>query len=345
MANSREERYDGSEESEYHFSDDQATYEMEPDTELETEAEAPKAAPAAKPTTAPGGINRYRRMIIAVSVFFVVVFVVYKMIMPNATQSAAEFNEAAAPKAAPKQSTQPVQPVQSAVAAAPQQPPAPPANAQANIPAQPAPQTLPAPPVVATAPTPPVFTAPTTAPVAPPPPPPVAETAQPAMTQAPAPSTLGGVSERLALLEQHNAQMQAENAQKISETQAQTAQMQAKIQEMNSRLASMETNLNQITQALLSKQSPQQLTSATSSMPSTPPPLMKVNEPKVAYSVQAIIPGRAWLKSDAGDTVTVAEGDLLKDYGRITKIDPYDGIVEIDTGAKTVTLSYGTTGD
>jgi hypothetical protein len=59
------------------------------------------------------------------------------------------------------------------------------------------------------------------------------------------------------------------------------------------------------------------------------------------YSVQAIIPGRAWLKSDSGDTVTVAEGDMLRGYGRVTKIDPYDGIVNIDTGGKVVTLSYG----
>ncbi len=67
----------------------------------------------------------------------------------------------------------------------------------------------------------------------------------------------------------------------------------------------------------------------------------KIVEPKIAFTVQAIIPGRAWLKSDSGDTVTVAEGDALKGIGRITKIDPYDGIVQIDTGRKVVTLSYG----
>ncbi len=61
--------------------------------------------------------------------------------------------------------------------------------------------------------------------------------------------------------------------------------------------------------------------------------------------MQAIIPGRAWLKSDSGDTVTVAEGDLLKGYGRVTKIDPYDGVVTIDNGNRIVTLSYGSGGD
>lgn len=76
-----------------------------------------------------------------------------------------------------------------------------------------------------------------------------------------------------------------------------------------------------------------------SAMPAAP---MKVMEPKVIYTVQAIIPGRAWLKSETGETVTVAEGDVLKNYGRVTKIDPYDGVVDIDTGNKMITLSYGT---
>lgn len=331
MANSRDERYDD-QESEYHFSDDQAAYEMEPDIELETEA--PKAAPAPAAQTAGGqtGINRYRRMIIGVVVFVVVLFVVYKLIMPT-TQSPADFSDAgtkAAPPAAPKQPVQPV--AATATPAAPTLPaPAPASTLPMQQPAPPA--SAPAAPIVSALPAPVPA-----APVAQPAPVP---TVSPAQTmESPSPTN---VSERLAALEQHNAQMQAENAQKIADTQAQTAMLQSKIQEMNSRLASMETNLNQLTQAILSKQVPQQLTSTTT-MPSAPPPL-KVTEPKIAYTVQAIIPGRAWLKSDAGDTITVAEGDLLKDYGRITKIDPYDGIVEIDTGAKTVTLSYGSTGE
>jgi intracellular multiplication protein IcmG len=74
-------------------------------------------------------------------------------------------------------------------------------------------------------------------------------------------------------------------------------------------------------------------------------PAARPEVPKIAFSVQAIIPGRAWLKSDSGDTVTVAEGDMLKSYGRVTKIDPYDGIVDIDTGTKIVSLSYGLNGE
>ena len=40
MVNEKEEGYEGQEESEYHFSDDQSTYEMEPEVESEA-AKAP----------------------------------------------------------------------------------------------------------------------------------------------------------------------------------------------------------------------------------------------------------------------------------------------------------------
>ena len=50
------------------------------------------------------------------------------------------------------------------------------------------------------------------------------------------------------------------------------------------------------------------------------------------------------VESESGETVTVAEGDALKGYGRIAKIDPYDGVVMIDTGTRTISLSYGVNG-
>ena len=113
--------------------------------------------------------------------------------------------------------------------------------------------------------------------------------------------------------------------------------MRSKLDELNKRLNRIESSLNQATQLLEQGQ-------ASAGKPGLEPLATvptKAIEPKITYTVQAIIPGRAWLKSESGDTVTVAEGDLLKSYGRIAKIDPYDGVVEIDTGNKTITLAYG----
>ncbi|PIQ44125.1 MAG: hypothetical protein COV52_08560 [Gammaproteobacteria bacterium CG11_big_fil_rev_8_21_14_0_20_46_22] len=58
------------------------------------------------------------------------------------------------------------------------------------------------------------------------------------------------------------------------------------------------------------------------------------------YFVEAVIPGRAWLKAKDGSTVTVAVGDVLPGYGKIVSINPYSGVVMTSQGR----LPYGITG-
>lgn len=153
--------------------------------------------------------------------------------------------------------------------------------------------------------------------------------------------------DRLAALEDQNAKLlnllQTQVAPKIAEYQAENIALKERVVTLNKRLVNMETSLNKMSQLLQD----QGTTKVSSMLMGGPPPIptTKALMPKMVYTVQAIIPGRAWLKSEAGDTVTVAEGDVLKNYGRITKIDPYDGVVEIDTGNKIIALSYGTSGD
>jgi intracellular multiplication protein IcmG len=140
--------------------------------------------------------------------------------------------------------------------------------------------------------------------------------------------------------------LQTEYAQKISDYETQSTSSRGKMEELTKRMNRMESTLGQLAQIIQSGRQGA-ITAVPSNvvmMGSSSEPA-KVMEPKMIYSVQAIIPGRAWLKSEAGDTITVAEGDILRNYGRVTKIDPYDGVVNIDTGNKVITLSYGMTAD
>ena len=50
------------------------------------------------------------------------------------------------------------------------------------------------------------------------------------------------------------------------------------------------------------------------------------------YTVHAIIPGRAWLKSSSGQIMTVTEGDKIGDYGTIAVIDAANGLVRTSSG-------------
>lgn len=166
-----------------------------------------------------------------------------------------------------------------------------------------------------------------------PPPPKVMEQPPVATVVATPPSEeMKKIDERLTALEQQTSAMmnllQTEYAQKISDTEMQENMMRGKMDEISKKINRIESNLQQVAQKAREE-------------PAVPVTRAGRNEPKINYTVQAIIPGRAWLKSESGDTVTVAEGDILRNYGRITKIDPYDGIVEIDTGNRVVALSYG----
>ncbi len=68
----------------------------------------------------------------------------------------------------------------------------------------------------------------------------------------------------------------------------------------------------------------------TNAAPKKCPPGVIIEEPE--YSLHAVIPGRAWLKSSSGQIVTVTEGDLVGNYGKILVIDAANGVVLTNSG-------------
>jgi len=114
--------------------------------------------------------------------------------------------------------------------------------------------------------------------------------------------------------------------------------LQGKLQDMNARMANMESTLTRLSQMIQElKTAKPQAANGNAPMKARAKPFV----PKMNFSVQAIIPGRAWLKSENGDTVTVTQGDILQGYGRVVKIDPYDGNVQVDVGGRIISLPYG----
>jgi hypothetical protein len=334
MANEHYEE-EGHEEGEYHFSDDQINYDMEMNPSAKEAAAAvatsPKESIAKK-------LSQHRRIVIGLLVFIVLLGIVYKLVSPSSTPVTDFQPGPSAPSSAPAS-----MPVNKPVV----MPPAP-VITQPQVPEQPAVQTT-----VTTTTNQPVQQAPVvsqqTAPQQ------AAPAAQPSsvattttVSTTPAAQTDRNLTERIGTLEQQSTEimslMQTQYAQKIADTELQNTQLKAQVQELTSRISNMEVAFRQLTKMLRSNAAPAASASSTRVVTSVPQ-AARVIQPRNAYTVQAIIPGRAWLKSDSGDTVTVAEGDILKGYGRITRIDPYDGVVDIDTGNRVVSLSYGMTGD
>ncbi|RDI48617.1 hypothetical protein [Aquicella lusitana] len=413
MLNDRDDKYEGQEESEYHFSDEDVSY------EVETETPKPVAAVEQKESIF-NRLTRSKRMLISMVVFLVLIFVVYKMVTPTTIptpstditpvrtvaerpsmaqqqpgaqagapsiqppslipptqQTAAALPPAQQPagpppaQASPAQQpamvppavtvqppamqqqpmptqvipSQPTQPADSMMAA--QQPGQQPQPASTPIPSQAMPPQQMAQQPISPQPIPPQQTMPTapmqqavspTSGMAAP----DAGMAQPAITPPLESQVPGGASAQMAAVASESNrlmnQFQADYAQKLNDYAAQNKAMQDQLQALNSRLAGMESQMTQLIQALTRGQGQ----GAGAAAPAQAQP--QAAEPKIAYNVQAIIPGRAWLRSDSGETLTVAEGDLIKGVGRVTKIDPYDGVVEINTGNRVVSLSYGNGG-
>lgn len=171
--------------------------------------------------------------------------------------------------------------------------------------------------------------------------------AQPSATNTPLATSLDNRAAQVsATNEQLMAQLQADYAQRLADYQAENKALQDQVQTLNNRVASMESEMSQLVQTLTKAfQNSTDTTAADASATDAgAAPAAAAADIKLPYSVQAIIPGRAWLRADNGDTLTVTEGDVIKDVGQVSKIDPYNGIVEIKVGNKTVTLSYGNNG-
>lgn len=339
MLNDRDEQHKEPEESEYHFSDDDFNYEVDEET----------AKPLPKKASLFERASRSKRMLISAVVFLALVAIVYKVVVP--TQSTAPATDiTAVVEAAP-----PMKETVSPPAVIPVQPPAvkmintakqnmvaPPSIQQGEPPVigpaaqQPmvAPISAPSAPqstvaVVSPSPSIPVQTlAPVTAAVQQLPGVPDVPIQQGVLVQ-PGTATAQQPAEQGLEMQKAAGQMQLDYTQKISDVSSQNKALQEEMQTLNTRVASIETQMGQLIQAL--SQAEQE----------SPSPAVSHTTPKVPYSVQAIIPGRAWLRSDNGETVTVAEGDVIRNLGRVIKINPYDGVVEISSGNRTISLTYG----
>lgn len=384
----REDRYEASEEGEYHFSDDEVNYEVESEASSIEKETKPSFLDRLKT------MSRSRRMLLSIVVFLALVFIVYRMVAPTAvTQSTEITPTATVPITQVPPSTQVAPPAQIAISTVPegavqrpapgQQPmaaSAPTASTQAVVTQATVPSTLPQPSPQVTIPT-AQPTVPATQPAAVPPVQPTTTVVQPttqAITQAqlpqstpttttmpgqaPAPtapvapptSTVAPVTEQPTLpttapqalpspgtalettSDMASERLEKEYAEKFDAFAAQNKELQNQMQALSTRVANMETQMNQLIRVITRQ--------ADEARVDTAPPPAQVAPQRIPYTVQAIIPGRAWLRSDSGETITVTEGDTIKNLGRVTKIDPYDGIVEINTGTKVLTLTYGNGG-
>ncbi len=131
-----------------------------------------------------------------------------------------------------------------------------------------------------------------------------------------------------AQVAQLNAQI-ASNTQLNTSNQAQIASLIKSIDVLQSQV----TRVNKAMQTLVSGVSQAGGLTPSANTASYPSNTM---QKAPSYYVQAIIPGRAWLKNADGQIITVAQGDPVPGYGTVATIDSQSGMVVTSTGTKFV---------
>jgi intracellular multiplication protein IcmG len=139
---------------------------------------------------------------------------------------------------------------------------------------------------------------------------------------------LEAVKRRLQTMEQNGLRTREEIGQIANALSAVTKtleQVDDKMSQLRVSLANLSDQFEQQKYQLSElKQQQQQVASKTSDV---------VHKPsKPVYYIQAIIPGRAWLKNTNGTTLTVSEGQTVPGNGEVRIIDPIQGRVVLSSG-------------
>lgn len=129
----------------------------------------------------------------------------------------------------------------------------------------------------------------------------------------------------------------------LNEIQQQNKMLTQQLASVSDRLQGLESSFNQSNQAVkgLSQQVVQLDDGKKVTMPMksvAPPPTSVAAAIGPQYTVEAVVPQRAWLQASDGSTMTVMVGDEVPGLGSVAAIDPYSGNVTTSSGA---VLKYG----
>lgn len=143
-------------------------------------------------------------------------------------------------------------------------------------------------------------------------------------TQPPVASVAGNkFDDRLTALEGQSTDVQA----KLDQLTSQLADMQNSVSSLGSQVSSLNDSMQALNVQFAKQQTQQQEAKKKLTH-------QKVNKtPQPIYYVRAMIPGRAWLVTEGGGTITAAVGDKLPGYGIVQVIDATQGTLTTSTGA------------
>ena len=132
-----------------------------------------------------------------------------------------------------------------------------------------------------------------------------------------------------------------ENQDKINEILEESQYMTTMVRRLgdakskiDKRFEDLETEIDRLVAA--TEQAQDKIDALEKKLTEKPKPKVK-EKPKMTYSLQAVVEGRAWIENSKGKSMTVKVGDVIEDYGVITKIDAMNSLVHCSSG-KTIRI-------
>ncbi len=133
------------------------------------------------------------------------------------------------------------------------------------------------------------------------------------------------VANRLNTLEQQ-ANTEQSNLERLS---TQVNDLQTSLNNMDSKLSSLTTSLQAVAAEVVKQEAVQAAKQAAKKKANS----VAQAAPKAVYYIKAMVPGRAWLSTQNGGTITVSLGNNLPGYGTVEVIDPSQGTLITSSGA------------
>ena len=135
--------------------------------------------------------------------------------------------------------------------------------------------------------------------------------------------TIGDITNALTLMINTTKELQ-QNLQKITYI---LGNVKNKISNINFKISHLINNVDNLS-LNIKRNIEEELTSVVYTQPNA----SKLFSSTSRYVLHAIIHGRAWLKSESGEIITITEGELLNDYGKIVEINPNNYFVRTSSG-------------
>jgi predicted nuclease with TOPRIM domain len=132
------------------------------------------------------------------------------------------------------------------------------------------------------------------------------------------------------------------NADKINEMIEESQYMSSMVRKLkdakgsiDNRFEDMESEIDRLVSTMKDLQSKLEMVEKEMVKKKAPP---KPKTAEISYQIQAVVEGRAWLEDNNGRTLTIKVGDIVPQYGVVTKIDAVNSLVFTSSG-KTIRVN------